>query len=85
MWNEQETLSTLRFGTRAKAIKNIPKINREYTVAELLKKLEGYQEKIKRKDKKIRKLEDYIRNAGLEVPKIDDCDNYDDGIQLDGG
>jgi kinesin family protein 5 len=30
---ESETISTLRFGTRAKTIKNRPKINREYTVA----------------------------------------------------
>ena len=34
-FNEAETLGTLRFGIRAKAIKNKPKVNREYTVAEL--------------------------------------------------
>merc|ERR1711874_500924 len=34
-YNHKETLSTLRFGLRAKAIKNSPKINREYTVPEL--------------------------------------------------
>jgi kinesin family protein 5 len=34
-FNEMETLSTLRFGMRAKAIKNKPKVNRELTVAEL--------------------------------------------------
>lgn len=34
-FNEAETLGTLRFGIRAKSIKNKPKVNREYTVAEL--------------------------------------------------
>ena len=39
-YNEQETLGTMRFGTRARAIKNKPKVNREYTVPELKKLLE---------------------------------------------
>ena len=34
-YNEAETISTLRFGARARNIKNQPKINREYTVPEL--------------------------------------------------
>ena len=34
-YNDAETLSTLRFGTRAKSVKNKAKINREVTVAEL--------------------------------------------------
>lgn len=34
-YNDFETLSTLRFGIRAKDIKNKAKINREVTVAEL--------------------------------------------------
>ena len=33
-YNESETLSTLRFGTRAKKMKNKPKINKEVTVQE---------------------------------------------------
>jgi len=42
-YNDQETLSTLRFGTRAKAIKNKAKVNAELSPAELksiIKKLE---------------------------------------------
>jgi kinesin family protein 5 len=34
-YNEFETLSTLRFGSRAKEIKNKPIINKEWTVQEL--------------------------------------------------
>jgi len=35
IYNYSETLSTLRFGSRAKIIQNKPMINREYTVEEL--------------------------------------------------
>lgn len=40
-FNEQETISTMRFGSRARSIKNKPKVNREYTVPELKKLLEA--------------------------------------------
>ena len=40
LYNYSESLSSLRFGFRAKQIKNKPRINREYTVAELLILLE---------------------------------------------
>ena len=36
VYNESESLSTLRFGERAKKIKNKPKINKEVTVSHLL-------------------------------------------------
>lgn len=39
-YNETETVSTLRFGSRARNIKNQPKVNREYTIPELKKLLE---------------------------------------------
>jgi kinesin family protein 5 len=39
-YNEAETLSTLRFGQRARSIKNQAKVNKEYTVPELKRLLE---------------------------------------------
>lgn len=45
-FNDQETLSTLRFGARARNIKNAPKVNKEYTVPELRRLLEKAEEKI---------------------------------------
>ena len=42
-YNDQETISTMRFGSRARSIKNKPKVNREYTVPELKKLLEAAQ------------------------------------------
>ena len=45
-FNEQETLSTLRFGQRARSIKNNAKVNREYTIPELKKLLEKAEKDI---------------------------------------
>lgn len=45
--NESETVSALRFGSTAKLIKNRPRINKEYTVEELLVLLEKAELKIK--------------------------------------
>jgi kinesin family protein 5 len=39
-YNEQETLSTLRFGTRAKNIKNKPRVNQIMSAVELMRQLE---------------------------------------------
>jgi kinesin family protein 5 len=39
-YNETETITSLRFGQRAKGIKNCPKINKEYTVEQLMLLLE---------------------------------------------
>ena len=46
-FNEEETISTLRFGARAKKIKNKPKINKESTIEELMEKLAKAEEIIK--------------------------------------
>ena len=68
IYNESETLSTLRFGERAKKIKNKPKINKEYTVDELQKIIEDLTLKLEKANKRIKQLEDFIRKNGLKVP-----------------
>ncbi|EEY57642.1 kinesin heavy chain, putative [Phytophthora infestans T30-4] len=55
-FNSEETISTLRFGTRAKNIKNKPKINEERTVAE-------YKILVAEKDKRIASLEALLRET----------------------
>lgn len=72
IFNEMETLSTLRFGLRAKAIKNKPKVNRELTVGELQKMLEKAETEIKNRDIKIQQLEDLIKKNAIEIPKLGD-------------
>ena len=71
IYNESESLSTLRFGERAKKIKNKPKINKEVTVAELQKLVTQLKENLKKADARITQLENFIRQNGLTVPMSD--------------
>jgi kinesin family protein 5 len=47
----------MRFGARARAIKNKPKVNREYTIPELKKLLEAREADIEVLQQRISKLE----------------------------
>ena len=69
IYNESETLSTLRFGERAKKIKNKPKINKEVSVAELQKLVDQLKENLKKANARITQLENYIKQNNLTVPK----------------
>ena len=71
-YNEAETISTLRFGIRAKAIKNKPKVNREYTVAELKLMLAKAQEEIAKRDRIIKALERSLKANGLAPDLLSD-------------
>ena len=67
-YNEPETLSTLRFGIRAKAIKNKPKVNKEYSVAELKMLLNQANEMIAKKESRVVLLEKYILDNDMSLP-----------------
>ncbi len=71
-YNEAETLSTLRFGTRARNIKNQPKVNREYTIPELKRMLEKAEADVDIYKCKVRGLEAIIMELGGEIPKDED-------------
>lgn len=60
-YNEAETVSTLKFGLRAKSIKNKAKVNREYTVAELKLMLARTQEDLESKNQIIKALEGRLK------------------------
>jgi kinesin family protein 5 len=71
IYNEAETLSTLRFGMRAKKVKNKAKINKEFSIQELkceVNKLEGQLGKFKNR---IEILEDYLMQKGIPIPSDD--------------
>ena len=72
MFNEAETISTLRFGQRAKKIKNKPKINKELSIAELKHLLEEAEQQIEKKEKRIKVLERLIQSMGGIVPEEKD-------------
>lgn len=65
--NESETITTLRFGSVAKCIKNKPKINRELTLAELKLRLMKIEEELKKKALKIASLEQIL---GSNIPEM---------------
>ena len=69
VYNEAETISTLRFGQRAKKIQNKPKINKELSVAELKHLLEEAELTIEKKEKRIKLLEKLIQSMGGNVPE----------------
>ena len=71
IFNEAETLSTLRFGNRAKNIKNKPKINKEVTVGELQLVIEQLELKLNIANRKIEKLQDFIKQNNLTPPNLD--------------
>jgi len=60
-FNEFETLSTLRFGTRAKSIKNKAKVNQERSVAEMKILLEKFERENQKLMDTVAALEEEIR------------------------
>jgi len=56
-FNEDETISTLKFGSRAKKIKNKPKVNKELTVAELSHMVDAKDREIAMLKKRVKALE----------------------------
>ena len=82
-YNEPESISTLRFGMRAKAIKNTPKINREFTVAELKLMLAKCREEIAKKDKRINVLEATLEEIGGKVPVFKDDEESDILVKIE--
>lgn len=61
VYNEDETRSTLRFGQRAKQIKNKAKVNKEFSIQELRYMLQIAEKDIRIKERTIRTMEEYIR------------------------
>ena len=70
IFNESETISTLKFGTRAKQIKNKAKVNKEFSIQELKYMLQMAEKDIILKTKQIDALESYI-NGLQKDGKID--------------
>ncbi|KAK9235877.1 P-loop containing nucleoside triphosphate hydrolase protein [Lipomyces kononenkoae] len=70
-YNDQETISTLRFGVRAKNIKNKPHINAELSPAELKLQLRKIQSQNSAYEKYIATLEAEVTlwRTGEQVPK----------------
>jgi len=54
---------------RAKSIKNKAKINREWTIPELLAKINKMKKKLKLRNQKIRQLEKLLKENKISLPE----------------
>ena len=77
LFNENETLSTLRFGLRAKAVKNKPVVNKELSMAELRLMVAKANEKLMKKDCKIKWLEEKISEFSLDEEFLKKCKGFE--------
>lgn len=68
-YNDKETISTLRFGSRAKAIKNQPVQNVERSAKELQNLLTIAEEKLKKQETLINSLTSQIETGGFIAQK----------------
>lgn len=68
--NRSETVSSLRFGSRALLVKNKPVINRELTIDELKLKLVQLEEAFKEKDRYIFTLQSLLLKNNLNFPSF---------------
>lgn len=67
--NESETIGTLRFGIRAKMVKNAPKVNQQFSVEQLQVLLNSAKRKLAERDNYIQVLEDLVKKLGGEIPE----------------
>lgn len=73
-YNEEETHSTLRFGKRARSVKNNAKVNREYTIPELKRLLEKAEKETENYKMQVVVLEKELTNLGGTVPNANDLE-----------
>jgi kinesin family protein 5 len=66
-YNDKETVGTLRFGYRAKSIKNAPVMNVERSVKELTALLDAAERKLREQDDIIQGLQQQIDNGDVNV------------------
>lgn len=68
-FNEQETISTLRFGQRAKMIKNVVKVNLERSAEELKLILERRDQSVLAMRSRLGELENLLQRRGIALPE----------------
>mmetsp|Transcript_4010 Transcript_4010/g.10341 ORF Transcript_4010/g.10341 Transcript_4010/m.10341 type:complete len:700 (-) Transcript_4010:21-2120(-) len=73
-FNEQETISTLRFGQRAKMIKNVVKVNLERSAEELQLLLDRREHSLEVMRRQIASMERLMQQHRIEIPKEPYCD-----------
>merc|ERR1719217_1807025 len=67
-FNEAETLSTLWFGMRVKTVKNVAKVNQEFSVDQLKQLIERKVLVLNEANSRVASLEELCRSNGIDVP-----------------
>jgi len=81
-YNQSETLSTLRFGQRAKSIVNKAVKNEERSAAELTAALTAAEKKIEAQAIKIKRLEAACKEAGVDIASLGDIEiSAEEGVE----
>jgi kinesin family protein 5 len=80
-YNEAETIGTLRFGIRAKNIRNKPKINREQSIAELKLLLAKAEASLLQRDSLIVILRKRLLEAGGTLPSDQEIANIQEEVE----
>ncbi len=80
-FNEQETLSTLRFGLRAKKVKNQAKVNKEHSIQELKQKVNNLEGQLGDFKSRVGMLEEILLKNGLALPGQEEYDLVVDRIE----
>lgn len=76
MYNASETLSTCRFGVRAKSIQNNAKVNKQVTLAELKLVIVKLEKELELRSKRVGQLEGLLISKGLTLEPIEDAGLY---------
>ena len=75
IFNRDETINSMRFGSRCKMIKNKAKVNKIYTNAQLLKMVEQLKEKNKLLQKKLKQKKK--KKSNFLIKKNESVDSVD--------
>lgn len=82
-YNEAETLSTLRFGARARNIQNVAKVNREFSIPELKKMLAEAQGRVSYLEGNVKALVAQIIALGGKPPSESELIKMSKKIEAD--
>lgn len=73
-YNDSESLSTLRFGMRAKKVKNNAKVNKDMSIQELKHEIDKLNIQCLKYQWRIEKLEEYMKSKGNQIPSNEDLE-----------
>jgi kinesin family protein 5 len=81
-YNDAESLSTLRFGMRAKKVKNNAKVNKDMSIQELKHEIDKLNIQCLKYQWRIDKLEEYFKRKGNQIPSDEELENDEKEVKV---